>query len=278
MQPENLTGNQRGRMGERLVECYINDELIPSLKKTEGWTDITYTIAWCKATYPQCYINNKPIPSLKRTEEQTDYTAVTMAWFKVTYPQKDYQDFIKSEEEKQTWRNATCSQKDYQDYIKFVEEKQTRLLLANGFYPTKEFVYYFNKLVDSLSNRPDGFLIKMKRTGRYGKIKEAIEEHTLTSKLQLEDLIGNRYLELPNEDKILPVVDGKIEVVEVKTGVGNLQVNSYRNAVANGYPLRLFKVDLTVPQIWEKVIVNPNEVVSNFFKEMNTFEKRWNSL
>jgi hypothetical protein len=264
MQPENLTGNQRGRMGERLVECYINDELIPSLKKTEGWTDIIYTIAWCKATYPQCYINDE---LARRTYPQKD---INDELARRTYPQKEIQDFIKFVEEKQT----RLLLENYQDFIKFVEEKQTRLLLANGFYPTKEFICYFNKLVDSLSNRPDGFLIKMKRMGRYGKIKEAIEEYTLTSKFQLEDL--NRLLELPNEDKILPVVDGKIEVVEVKTGVGNLQVDSYRNAVANGYPLRLFKVDLKVPLIWEKVIVNPNEVVSNFFKEMNTFAKRWN--
>jgi hypothetical protein len=166
---DKLTVQKRGRLGEKLVESYINDDLIPSLKKTEGWTDIIYTIAWFKATYSQ----------------------------------------------------------DFQDFIKFEEEKQTILLLANGFYPTKEFADYFNKLIDSLSNTPDGFLIKMKRNGAFRKVKEAIEEYNLTSKIQLEDFDGNQLLQLPCEDEKLPVVDGKIEVVEVKTGVGNqLQVNS----------------------------------------------------
>jgi hypothetical protein len=219
MEIDKLTVQKRGRLGEKLVEAYINDDLIPSLKKTEGWTDIIYTVAWFKATYPQ---------------------------------------------------------KDYEDFIKFEEEKQTRLLLANGFYPTKEFADYFNKLVDCLSNTPDGFLIKMKRNGAFRKVKQAVEEYNLTSKIQLEDFDGNKFLQLPKENEKLPVVDGKIEVVEVKTGKGNqLQVDSYRNAVANGYSLRLFKVDLKVPQIWEKVIVNPNEVVLNCFKDLNTFAKGW---
>ena len=90
----------------------------------------------------------------------------------------------------------------------------------------------------------------MKRNGAFRKVKQAVEEYNLTSKIQLEDFDGNKFLQLPKENEKLPVVDGKIEVVEVKTGKGNqLQVDSYRNAVANGYPLRLFKVDLKVPQI-----------------------------
>ncbi len=31
---------EKGLIGERLAECYINAELIPSMKKKEGWTDI----------------------------------------------------------------------------------------------------------------------------------------------------------------------------------------------------------------------------------------------
>jgi hypothetical protein len=217
MQTDNMTNPQKGRLGEKLVKSYINDDLIPSLKKTEGWTDIIYTVAWFKATYSQ----------------------------------------------------------DFQDFIKFEEEKQTRRLLANGFYPTKEFVDYFNKLIDSLSNTPDGFLIKMKRNGAFRKVKEAIEEYNLTSKIQLEDIKGNLLLELHIKDKMLPVVDGKIEVIEVKSGTGNkLQVDSYKNSVANGYPLRLYKVDLKVPSIMEKVIITPEEVVTNCFRNMGSFTRR----
>jgi hypothetical protein len=218
MQTNNLTVRQKGRFGERLVECYINDELIPSLKTTEGWTDIIYTVAWFKSTH--------------------------------------------------------CS--DYPESIaKFEEEREVRILLSSGYYPTKEFHDYFKKLTFSLCNMPDGFLIKMKRTGTSKSVKEAIEEFDITSTSTFEDNYGNLLLELPEKNKVLPVVKGKIEVVEVKTGVGNqLQVESYRNSVAHGYPLRLFKVDLNVPEIMEKVIVNPNEVVLNCFKDMSTFTKR----
>ena len=53
-----------------------------------------------------------------------------------------------------------------------------------------------------------------------------------------------------------------------------MRVDSYRNSVANGYPLRLFKVDIKVPEIMEKVIVNPNEVITECFKDMSAFAKR----
>jgi len=95
----------------------------------------------------------------------------------------------------------------------------------------------------------------MKRNGAFRKVKQAIEEYNLTSKIQLEDFDGNKFLQLPKENEKLQVVDGKIEVVEVKTGVGN-QIQVYRNAVANGYPLHLFRVDLNSLEIRDKLIVD----------------------
>src|ERR1035437_4081564 len=127
MQPENLTGNQRGRIGERLVECYINDELIPSLKKTEGGTDIIYTVAWHRNT----------------------------------------SEFA---------RSSICPE----SFEKFWEEREARLLLANGYYPKKEFHDYFKKLISLLSNTPDGFLIKMNQKGTKKSVKEAVEEFDIT--------------------------------------------------------------------------------------------------
>ena len=213
MQTDKMTNPQRGRIGERLVECYINDELIPLLKKNEGWTDIIYTQAWFKSSHSS-----------------------------------DYPESIK----------------------KFEDEMEVRLLITNGFCPTSEFWEYFKKLTGSLSNIPDGFLIKMERTRKCRKVEEAIEEFDITSNAGLEDINGNPILKLPNKDTQLPVVKGKIEVVEVKTGRScyTLQVPSYRNAVANGYHLRLFKVNLSSFEIREKLMVAPNEIISDCFKEM----------
>jgi hypothetical protein len=186
------------------------------------------------------------IPLLKQTEGWTDMI-YTEAWFKGV--PEHFPESIK----------------------KFEEEKEVRLLIANGFIPTKEFWVYFSKLTDALSNIPDVFLIKMKRTGTFRKVKEAIEEFDITSNAGFEDINGNPVLKLPDKNEKLPVVNGKIEVVEVKTGKRcyTLQVPSYRNAVANGYPLRLFKVDLCSFEIKEKLIANPSEVSSNCLKDMS---------
>ena len=213
MQTDKMTNPQRGRMGERMVELYINDELIPYLKKNEGWTDIIYTKAWFK----------------------------------------------------------NCPQ-DFPESFKKLEEMEARLLLSNGYYPTKDFWEHFKRLTSSLSNIPDGFLIKMKRTGKYGKTTEALREFDITSNANLMDINGNPVLEKPKGNETLPIVYGRIEVVEVKSGksVHTLQILSYRNAVADGYPLRLFKVDLETSEIKEKLIVNPDEVASTSFKQMTS--------
>ncbi len=197
------------------------------------------------------YIRHNLIPTLQNKDAWTDII-YTGAWFKSTHSS--------------TYPEA---------FIKFEEEQEVRELLLDGFYPTPEFLNYFKKLTISLSNVPDGFLIKMKRTGIKRKVKEAIKEYDITSNIQVHDRYGNQLYVLPNAEQMLPVVDGKIEVVEVKTGAGNqLQVNSYRNAVANGYPLRLFKVDLKALSIFEKVIVDPKEIVTNCFRDMSTFTRR----
>ena len=212
MQTDKMTNPQKGRLGERLVELYVNDELIPSLKKDEGWTDIVYTEAFFKSP-------RSPV-----------------------FPES---------------------------LRKFEEEREARLILTNGFCPTKEFLEYFRKLTSSLSNIPDGFLIKMKRTGIYKTVKEAVEEFEVTCNARFEDINGNPVLKVPKKNTRLPVVNGEIEVVEVKSGKSyTLQVPSYKNALANGYHLRLFKVDLNSFEIREKLMLSPDEVDSDYFKAM----------
>jgi hypothetical protein len=209
-----MSSQKKGRIAERLIECYINDELIPSLKKKEGWTDIIYTQAWFKMPHSQ------------------------------RYPES---------------------------FMKFEEEMEARVLISNGFCPTKEFLEYFKKLTASLSNIPDGFLIKMKRTETSRKTNEAIKEFDLTSKAEFIDSNNNPMFSKFHKNKMLPVVNGKIEVVEVKSGKGNpLQIHSYRNAAAKGYPLRLFHVDLNSSKIKEKLIVNPNEIIPDPIGEIKT--------
>ena len=69
------------------------------------------------------------------------------------------------------------------------------------------------------------------------------------------------------------MVNGEIEVVEIKSDKGFLaqnQIRSYVNVVKNGYTLRLFHVKIVSFkgnqfEIREKIIRDPNEIVHNPF-------------
>lgn len=146
-----------------------------------------------------------------------------------------------------------------------------RTLLDKGFYPTKEFLKYFKKLTASLSHNADGFLIKMVRTEISKTIAEAIEEFELIDTSKVEFIESPKSQKL-DKNKLLSVVNGKIEVVEIKTGSKegvSLQTSSYRNAAANGFPLRFFHVDLNSFFIKERLIVNPNEITYCFKDNKN---------
>jgi hypothetical protein len=108
-----------------------------------------------------------------------------------------------------------------------------------------------------LANNPDGFLIKMKRTKISKTTIEAIKEFELTSD---EESISEEWVfQKLDKNRMLSVVNGTIEVVEVKTEKSKcnpLQTSSYRTTIKNGYPLRLFNVDLSSFIIKEKLIVN----------------------
>ncbi len=230
------TGHLRGVIGERLVECYINDELIPSLKEKEGWTDILYIKhAW--------YYEPRSPPNFDEYRSPTIEAMEAKA-------RKELEERMKM-------------------YLKVAEEREVRELMANGFYPTKEFLKYFKKLTASLSHMADGFLIKMKRTETSKTINEAIKEFQLIDSSK-DEFIGSPIFQKFDKNRKLSVVNGKIEVVEVKTGSKegiSLQTASYRNAAANGFPLRFFHVDLNSFLIKEKLIANPDEITSNCFKD-----------
>ena len=69
------------------------------------------------------------------------------------------------------------------------------------------------------------------------------------------------------------MVNGEIEVVEIKSDKGFLaqnQIRSYVNVVKNGYTLRLFNIKIVSFkwnqfEIREKIIRDPNEIVYNPF-------------
>lgn len=217
--------NWKARITERLVQCYIKDNIIPKLKE-EQWDDVIYTSGWFKA-------------------ERSKDSPFTQGLF-----------------------------------AKYENKTEERILLGYGFFPTKAFLKKFKKLTSLLENIPDGFLIKLRRTGTSRSREEAIQEFGLNFQgLSFQHFLGTNifgsrhHVEMfihskSHEDKLLPVVDGEVEVIEVKSGKSNLppsQKRSYRNILREGYVLRFFHVEIisfedNKFEIEEKLIKNPAEL------------------
>jgi len=146
-----------------------------------------------------------------------------------------------------------------------------QFFIANGLFPTPEFLKKFEKLTDLLENAPDGFLIKLKKTGKFRRLKEAFNALSSWRVEGLERGIEEQKCRLrANKDEQLPIVNGEIEVIEVKSGKSNLpphQKRSYRNIIQEGYGFRFFHVniisfDRNEFEIREKLLTNPSELKS----------------
>jgi len=195
--------NIKGSLGERLIQRFIQKELIPTLIK-QGWDAIIFS---------------------PRT------------WF--------------------TPRLGTIANFDFPS-----QKLEARLIISNGYYPTEEFLGYFQKLTKLLSNVADGFLIKLHTTGENKLLSDAIEEFDLNR----WSIGGMDDYKKFDSKMLLPIVKGEIETIEVKTNKGaSLQKPSYANILREGYLLRLFHVSLVCFEknefeIVEKLISNETEL------------------
>jgi len=185
----------------------------------------------------ECYVNDVLVSKLKK-EGWDDVLYTSHAWF--AYPNEK---------------------------IEFFKNLEIRLFIANRLFPTKEFLEGFKKLTRLLENVPDGFLIKLKKTGKTKSLKEALQESGLS--YHSWSFGGYRFDRMEHdENELLPVVNGEIEVIEIKSGKSVLppsQKRSYRNILQEGYVLRFFHVNIISFknndfEIEEKIIRNPNEL------------------
>jgi len=88
-----------------------------------------------------------------------------------------------------------------------------------------------------LEVRTDGFLFKLKRTGKTKPREEIISELG-------EYVCPEGMSELP---KAVPIVEGEIEIIEVKSGKAYIppyQQDNYRKVVENGFFFRFFRVNI----------------------------------
>jgi len=174
----------------------------------------------------------------------------------------------------------------FQEIDNFINERV--FFLYNGLLPTPKLLRSFEKLTETLENAPDGFLVKLKNTGKSKSLKTGIAE--MGMKFVSYSFGAHSYSEVNNlkklgyaierglsfdvdkhdQNELLPIVDGEIEVVEVKTGKSNLPPNqkrSYSKIIQEGYVLRFFHVNIisfenNEFEIEEKVITSPTELTS----------------
>jgi hypothetical protein len=221
--------NWKGVITERLVEHYIEDVIIPSLKKD-----------WDYAIF------SRHLPFLCSREDS----------------------------KKDVWRNMFPS-----TYGQF--------FIGNGLFPVSELLIKMEILTNLLqhSSIPDGFLFKLKKTSETKNLKQALKELDLGGRwgdrTVTESTLGNygvqrrypsEFVESEHdENEQLPKVNGETEVIEVKSGKGDIksyQRNDYIKLINNGYPLRYFHVKIisferNQYEIREKVIKDPADLKSS---------------
>jgi hypothetical protein len=197
--------NWKGVITERLVECYIEDIIIPSLKNE-----------WDHAFF------RRDIPFLCSKENSKD----------------------------SFWRNM-------------LQRTSGQFFIGHGLYPTKELLIKIEILIKLLehSSIPDGFLFKLKKTGETKTLKQALNEFDLggrwgggsVTEFRLGDYSVERHYSSDficsehDENEQLPIVNGEVEVIEVKSGKGEMksyQRKDYIEMVNKGYPLRYFYVKM----------------------------------
>lgn len=120
--------------------------------------------------------------------------------------------------------------------------------LSERIYPSEDLLDKCEKIRSLLEHSPDGFLLKLSKTGEMKSMKELISELG-RGRWKLSDEKGQREFSTIGVDETMeiPIVNGEIEVVEVKSDKGKLskvQKAEYSDLLKNGLPLRLFHVSI----------------------------------
>jgi len=149
--------------------------------------------------------------------------------------------------EEEEWNHVLLSHNDYKQRPKAWNEKLFSFdrfredFFAHGFYATRKLLSKYAIVVGVLMRNhctPDGLLLKLRERGQTRKLKK--NTHPSNSKFK------PRTSRKSGEVFKFPLVDGDIEVVEIKCGrnakLMKKQKETYNNLIGKGVPLRMVEV------------------------------------
>lgn len=143
------------------------------------------------------------------------------------------------------WNHVLLSNLNYRQHTgtsKLFSFDRFRIdFIAHGFYANTKLLSRYADVVGVLKQNhctPDGLIMKLNKTGNTKKLKE--NEYPHIASLRVE---ASQKHEGVSE---FPIVEGDLEVVEIKCGrqarLMSKQRETYNNLIAKGVPLRMIKV------------------------------------
>ena len=123
-------------------------------------------------------------------------------------------------------------------------------LMSKGLFPEISLRNKMKLLVETLKNAPDGYIIKLRNTPNRITLKEALTKIGLSGSFRgswrnRDEIITVGFKQDENEE--LSIVNGEIEIVEIKSDKGSLkthQKQQYHQAIQKGIHLRFFHVNI----------------------------------
>jgi len=114
--------------------------------------------------------------------------------------------------------------------------------LRHNIFPSKKVELNFHKLLAICKNKiPDGFLFKIKKIGEITLEEARKKRVSRKSEFYSYDVSDGK--------KLIPIIDGEIEVIEVKSNKDNLSNDAkhaqmYRRCLSEGFRLQWFNVEI----------------------------------
>lgn len=217
--------NWKRRITERLVQCYIHEVLELKLKK-EGFDLVLFK----KPRFlPFGYIERALVRGEEIIDWAEEYTKRVMSDSLINTNTGEEITYNRGEEPNErlvmAWKVGKI-----QD-VQLISNRVRELYLEEGVFPDTELFERNIKLFSLLNVATDGLLFKLNKTGK-----------TISKRKALSGLFDQNYKDLPPK---IPLVSGKIEVIEIKSDKAFIvpsQKEAYNIILKSGYKLRYFHV------------------------------------